>query len=130
MMDSKASLAIALEDVHFHGYHGVMAQERTVGNEFAVDLHVTVALPSAADGLEAVMRDDIGATVSYADLYECVEKQMRRPSALIEHVAAQIVDEVASRWASVETVEVRIKKVAPPISGCDGAAAVTLRWKR
>lgn len=129
-MGGEASLTVGLEDVRFHGYHGVMAQERAVGNEFAVDLRVTVTLPPAAEGLKAAMRDDIEATVSYAGLYECVERQMRRPSALIEHVAARIVDDVASRWTAVGTVEVRIRKVAPPIPGCDGSAAVTLRWRR
>lgn len=112
---------ITLRDLRFHARHGVMEQERRVGNEFAVDVTVTVA------ATEGILRDELEGTVSYADLYEVVRQEMSVPSQLLEHVAYRIGQSIRREFYQVKGVTVSVTKLSPPIAGCRGAATVTYR---
>ena len=54
---------ISLEDCRFHAFHGVLPQERRVGNDFSVS---AVVCYTPAD----ILSDNLDSTISYADLYE------------------------------------------------------------
>lgn len=120
MTDSSDILTIALEDVRLYGCHGVMEQERRVGNEFRLDLSVECAAP------EGCRTDSVEGTVSYADLYDVAVAEFAVPSALLEHVAHRITDSIERRWPQLTRIEVRIAKLTPPISGFAGTASVRL----
>lgn len=124
-----ASLELTLTDARFHGYHGVFEQERTVGNEFAVDLTATLLL-DCRDTMAATITDELADTISYADLYDRVRENMTVPCRLLEHLAARIVDDLAARWPQIESLHVRITKLAPPIPGSDCRASVAIIWRR
>jgi dihydroneopterin aldolase len=115
---------IELEQVRFHALHGVMPQERIVGNAFEVNLRVKT-------NFEAALSDDcLDNTISYADLYEVVKAEMMQPSALIEHVAGRILRALTERWPAVEAVWLKVSKLNPPIPGEIGRASVVVDWKR
>lgn len=115
---TNAHMKIMLRDVLFHAYHGVMEQERTVGNEFKLDLDVI--LPAASDAYS----DTLENTVSYVDLYDIARQCMESPRKLLETVASEIGHRIKERFPQIESGCVTIIKLAPPIPGIDGSAGV------
>jgi dihydroneopterin aldolase len=108
---------VILREVRFHAFHGVMPQERKVGADFTVSLRV------GADLSRAVESDAVEDTLNYATLYEVVKQEMAIPSQLLEHVAGRIGKAVFNRFPQVETVEVVLTKVNPPMGAdCQGAS--------
>ncbi len=102
---------IVISDMAFYGYHGVLPQERELGQQFVVDVELTLNLRIAGES------DDPGKTVSYADVYEIVRQVVTGvPSKLIETVAEQIAGKLLQQFA-VRQVLVRVKKPAAPVPG-------------
>lgn len=104
-------------------FHGVLPQERIVGNDYIVNLSVDYPVMQACES------DDVADTMNYADAAEVVKEQMAVPSNLIENVAYRICKAVLKRFPLAEQVTVDIQKVAPPMNiDCDGAGVrVTLQ---
>jgi len=102
---------IVLEGMQFYGFHGVNAEEKSLGQPYVVDLAVEMDLsvPGKSDQLED--------TVSYTHLYRSVQKVIEGESrnlleSAAETVAIRILDEFP-----VKAVKVRVKKPRPPIKG-------------
>ena len=74
------SLEIVLEEMRFYAHHGVLEQERLVGNSFIVNL--TIGLNTCS----SLYSDDLKDTINYAEVYKVVQSEMNSPSALLEHV--------------------------------------------
>lgn len=107
---------VHIDNLRIHAYHGVMLQERTVGNDYVVNL--SVAYPWQ----EAMATDDVGDTLNYAELSDVVKKEMSVPSNLLEHVAGRIAKAIGNRFPKATSLRLRITKVAPPMhTDCDGA---------
>ena len=108
---------IVLREVRFHAFHGVMPQERKVGADFTVSLRVGVDLSRAIES------DDVEDTLNYATLYEVVKQEMAISSQLLEHVAGRIGKAVFNHFPQVESVDVVITKLNPPMGAdCNGAS--------
>lgn len=107
---------ILLDRLRFHAYHGVLDQERTVGNEYEVSLRVYVDVTDAAEN------DTVDRTVNYAQVYGLVDEIMRVPRRLVEAVAGEIARRVLHEWPDVSAVDVRVVKLNPPMgAACKGA---------
>jgi 7,8-dihydroneopterin aldolase/epimerase/oxygenase len=102
---------ISLEGLKFHAFHGVHPQERLVGCNFIVDIHVSMQPP--ADGF----KDDLSRTIDYEQVYKLVAEEMREPKHLIETLAENIIAQVLHTQPLVETVQVIISKMNPPVGG-------------
>ncbi len=111
---------ISLKDVRFTGRHGLFPQESVVGNEFIVNLTVTIEAPQG--------ELTIVNTISYAELYDIVREEMAVPTPLLETVCTRIVGRICEACPTVISSEVEITKVAPPITGIDGSCAVRYRF--
>lgn len=110
------SSKIILNNMRFHAFHGVMPLEGVVGQLFVVNMELDV------DCAFAMNSDELGDTVSYADVYELVKSEMLSPSRLIEHLAARIANAVFCRFDKVERVKISLVKQNPPMGAdCDGA---------
>ncbi|MCM1291787.1 MAG: dihydroneopterin aldolase [Prevotella sp.] len=109
---------ISLEHIELQGNHGVFEQERKVGNNFIVDLKVTVSLP------ESILEDSLKDTISYADLYNVLLNEFKIPSKLLEHVCVRIEHKLKQRWPNIQSGEIKIIKRQPPIAGITGWASV------
>ncbi|MDE6769217.1 MAG: dihydroneopterin aldolase [Muribaculaceae bacterium] len=111
---------IALTGLRFFGRHGVLEQEKKVGNEFIVD--VKVRIPYSKE----ILSDDLEATISYADIYGIVSEEMGKPRKLLETVAGTIHSKIAHRWPQITSGSIKICKSNPPIAHISGSSEVTL----
>ncbi len=103
--------AIRLEQISLYGFHGVHPNERSVKQQFIIDLEVTVDLtkPASSDNLED--------TISYEDLYLAVKDIVENQTFnLIEAMAEAITRSVLTSFPTT-AVRTRVKKPAPPIDG-------------
>lgn len=99
-----------------HAYHGVLEQERRVGNDYVVNVRVKYPLDKACES------DDVNDTLNYSELANIVTQEMAVSSSLLEHVAKRICMAVINEFPLTESVMIDIKKTAPPMSAdCDGA---------
>lgn len=116
---------IILNDLGFYGYHGLFSEEKSLGQRFFVDLQCGVDLSGPAQ------TDTIGATVSYAAIYDEVKAAFEtRRMHLIEAVAQNIVDALFEAFADIDWVIVRVRKPEAPIAMVRGEAAIELHRVR
>jgi dihydroneopterin aldolase len=116
---------IILNDLGFYGYHGLFSEEKSLGQRFFVDLQCGVDLSGPAQ------TDTIGATVSYAAIYDEVKAAFEtRRMHLIEAVAQNIVDALFAAFPDIEWVIVRVRKPEAPIAMVRGEAAIELHRVR
>jgi dihydroneopterin aldolase len=103
---------IRLNDMVFYGYHGVLEEERILGQRFVVDVEMRLDLAAAG------RNDDLERTVNYAAVFDLVRQVVTGPPMrLIEAVAEAIAARVLAEHGLVERVEVRIRKPEVPIPG-------------
>ncbi len=106
---------IIIKQLHLHGRHGVMPQERTVGADFTLDLEIDT------DFTKAMNDDDLSGTISYAEVYETVKLEMAEPSKLLEHAAGRIVMALMQQFPSINGIKLRLLKDNPPVGAqCEG----------
>lgn len=108
--------SIYINSLRLHARHGVLPQERIVGNDYAVTLKVDY------DISRAMATDDVSDTMDYAQLCNIIREEMAVPSRLIEHVAGRISRHILSRFDGITALHLSITKTNPPMGAdCDGA---------
>ena len=118
------SSSIFLENVRFYAYHGVAQQELIVGNEFFINLKLEV------DYAHAAATDEVADTVSYADVYNVVDQEMKIPSKLLEHVCGRIVKSLFEQFPAINEISIKLAKRHPPMSADIDTAGVEMLCKR
>lgn len=122
------SFTVELRDVKVFARHGVMDQERRVGNDFSVSVSLRFdaagfikASQVASDGCSL-----LDQTVNYAVLADIIRREMAVPSALLESVALRIAAAVRTSIAvPLLGGRVEIVKQTPPLGlKCGGASVV------
>lgn len=114
LMSSK----IYLRNVCFHAFHGVLPQERIVGNDYLVNLVLDYDFSSA------LKTDDLQGTLNYAEVYQKVKEEMAVPSKLLEHVAGRIAHRLFSDFPEIQKLQLSITKVNPPMGADSDGAGV------
>lgn len=102
---------IILTGIHGFGYHGVFDHERKNGQDFFVDLTLSVDLtePSKTDAL-----DD---TVNYAEITALVVEEITsNPVNLIEKLADRIAERILNQHLKVQQVSVTVHKPQAPVA--------------
>ena len=101
--------SISLNMMRFFAYHGVAEQERIVGNRFEVSITLTCNIAQALES------DCLEHTINYAEIYQCIEREMNIPSRLLEHVAGRIIRAIRAQFADKVTGgTITVAKIAPP----------------
>lgn len=113
---------VEIDRLRLSGRHGVMPQERCVGNVF----EVTVGL--RYDMERAAREDDVAYALDYSRVAEIVRRVMEYPSALLENVALRLRDTICREFPQVLGGTVRIAKLKPPMPGQMAAVSITLNW--
>ena len=107
---------IVIEGLRLYAFHGVMEQERTIGAYFIIDAEVTT------DFSIAMTTDALCGTISYADIFETIKREMSVPSKLLEHVGGRMAKAIIDRFPNVSSVRLKILKENPPMGAdCRGA---------
>ncbi len=107
---------VFLKDVRFHAFHGVLPQEKEVGQDFLVSIRCAMDMSSAMN------HDMLEVALDYGVLYQLVKEEMDIPSQLVEHVAGRIGKTVFDHFQQVTAVDITITKLNPPL-GADSVGA-------
>ena len=78
----------------------------------------------------AMQSDDVTDTVSYAEVYETVKKEMEIPSKLLEHVGGRIVKRLFGDFPPIEDIELKLSKRNPPMGADIEAAGIEIHTSR
>lgn len=100
---------VALKDVKCFALHGYYPEEQLIGNHFVVDLE-TEFTPRGFD-------DELAQTVNYEDLNNIILLEMKHTQKLLETVLKNIISKVIELYPFVDTINVSIKKLNPPMPG-------------
>lgn len=107
---------VIIRQLRLYAYHGVMELERKIGAYFTIDLEV------GTDFTHALQHDDLRGTISYADLFAIIQREMAIPSQLLEHVAGRIAHAILSEHPAAMSVHLQLLKENPPMGAdCQGA---------
>ena len=102
---------IFLTQIHGFGYHGLFEHERRDGQDFFVDVALSVDLTAAAKS------DSIDDTVNYAEITDLVVAEITSdPVSLIEKLAGRIAERIFKNHLKVSTVTITVHKPQAPVA--------------
>lgn len=111
---------LLMNNMQFHAYHGVYKQENVVGNTYLVDLKLGMDLSKACK------TDQLESTLNYASVFDEINLVMKTPCKLIEHLAENICQRLRECFEKIQTIEIKVTKVNPPITGQLDSVSVIL----
>lgn len=117
-------MLIRINQLRIIANHGVLQQERLVGNIFELNIELRLASSVESDAHS----DSLASTVNYADIVELVKREMLKPSKLLENVAWRIASAIKTDFPLVESGCVEIVKVNPPCGVEVGGIGVELSF--
>jgi dihydroneopterin aldolase len=102
---------INVNGIKAFGYHGVLPHEAVEGQEFIVDLALSLDLSAASRS------DNLDETVNYADLAQIVHDNIVGERVqLIERLAGQIADQIKSSYPQIDSISVTVHKPHAPVT--------------
>ncbi len=121
--DMDGTMSILMRKLRFYSKIGVFDQERTVGNEFEVE--VEIRYPA-----KHFERENLDSSINYADAYDIVSEVMKLEWKLVESAAEAITSAISERWQFVESVRAGVVKLAPPVQGIIGECGAEIFLKK
>ncbi|TCT13972.1 dihydroneopterin aldolase [Natranaerovirga pectinivora] len=116
---------IIMKNLGFYGYHGVLQEEKTLGQKFFIDVELYVDLKKAGE------TDDLNYTINYATVYDLIKDiTENKVFNLIEALGEHIVNKILSHYQEIKEINIRIKKPEAPVKGIYDYFGVELRRKR
>ncbi len=113
---------IEIDGLRLYAHHGVMEQERELGNLFEVS--ASLRYPA----LVATVSDEVNHTLNYADVINVIRSEMSQPSLLLENAAGRIVKSLRHRFPLIEGGKLSLRKLTPPCGAELNWVGVTLEW--
>lgn len=113
---------VALQGIEFHAYHGAYPEESVLGNRFTLDLELET------DFREAMLHDNLSATVDYGKLYQLIKTRMDTKVKLLEHLGHLIVQDIMEVYPLTIRVRLTIKKHHPALGGLVDFSAVQVQF--
>lgn len=105
-------MKIRLNEMVFYGFHGVHAEERSLGQRFIVS--ATLYTDPALDTSIRHLGDTIDYTMVYDDIKDTMESQQFQ---LLECCANAIADKLLAGYPLLSGLKICIQKPAVPIKG-------------
>lgn len=115
---------IYIDGLKAYGYHGVLPEEKTLGQQFIFDLRLSM------EECAGVRTDDVADTIDYTEVIDVVTDVATCESYdLLERLAGSIAHSVLTRFP-VDSVWVRVTKPHPPIPCALTGVGVSLELSR
>ena len=112
---------IRVTGIKAFGYHGVLPHEATEGQDFIVDLLITLDLRAVS------LSDDLRETINYADLAQIAHDNIVGERVqLIERLAGRIAEEISSAYSQITSVSVTVHKPHAPVAVVIDDISVTI----
>ncbi|MDD4564630.1 MAG: dihydroneopterin aldolase [Eubacteriales bacterium] len=103
---------LIMENMAFYGYHGVLQEEKTIGQKFFIDAHLYLSLKKAGE------TDDLNFSVNYEEVYDTIRKVATNEKYnLLEGLAERICSEIFLFYPAVQKMRIRVKKPEAPVPG-------------
>jgi dihydroneopterin aldolase len=116
---------ILVKDLRLFAHHGVLEEERRLGQRFAVDVTAFLDLRPAGES------DDYRQTVGYDAIVETVtEVLIGRRFRLIEAAAEAVAQAILATFPPIERVVVELRKPSAPIDAIFAHVAVRIERSR
>ncbi|MCR5609943.1 MAG: 2-amino-4-hydroxy-6-hydroxymethyldihydropteridine diphosphokinase [Lachnospiraceae bacterium] len=102
--------SIFIKDLEIYAYHGVLKEEKTLGQKFYVSLNIHMDLEKSGKS------DKLSDTVNYAEICDKVYKYSTANTFdLIERLAYGIGEMVLIDYPVINSIEVTVKKPMAPV---------------
>jgi len=112
--------SIEVSGIRAYGYTGLLAEERTLGQWFEVDLTIWLDLKPSADN------DNLDDSVDYRHAISLTQHVIKTAKfALVEKLADVIAIDIL-KINLVQKVRVRLSKLAPPIPDFGGKVTIDI----
>lgn len=116
---------IIIKDLRLYGRHGVLGQERRVGNEYSVSMTIVY------DASQAMVSDSIDDALNYALVVDVVKRVMNQPANLLEHLAMNIATAMLDNFTVVTAGSITVTKITPPVTAqINGGVSFALDFVR
>ena len=116
---------IVLPGMKFYGYHGVLAEEKRVGQPFIISVEMYLDLYPAGGS------DDLTKTVNYAEAYQEIKKiTEEKRFDLIEALGQAIATALLEKYEIIDKIKVIVDKPLAPLPGGSLAARVEIERER
>lgn len=116
---------ILVRDLQLYARHGVLPEEKALGQRFALDITAFVDL------VEAGRTDDLARSVSYADLVETATAVMTENRFdLIEAAAEAVAAALLADFPNIERVAIELRKPGAPIDAVFAHVGVAIERSR
>lgn len=117
--------AIFVSGLIVHAHHGVMEHESKVGQNFVIDLELSVDLAAATRS------DKLADTVSYSAIVETAMRVFtQRAYKLIEAAGGAVADAILADFPKVSAIKVTVRKPHAPIAAIFGDVGVIITRAR
>lgn len=115
---------IRINGARFQTCHGVLDHEKTVPQEFLVDMALRTNF------MRATVSDGLQDTINYARLLEIITGVMMGPAHnLLESLAGEIMNQIAEENGDrVQSLSVKVTKSAPPLAGIVQSVEVEMNY--
>ena len=110
-------ITIQLNKLRFFSYHGIHEEERVLGNNYEVNVSLTIDVAGRITAIEQ--------TVNYETLYEMIRQRMKIPALLLETIAQELADKIYRSDERIKKVQVNILKKYPPQVSMEGEVSLT-----
>lgn len=116
---------IEIKNLEIYANHGVLAEEKTLGQKFYIDAKLYV------DVLGAATTDNVENSVNYAEVTEVIKKVFKGKSAnLIETAAQSLAGILLAKFTKIDKIELTVKKPSAPVDAHFDYMAVNITRSR
>lgn len=109
---------IQLHQLQFHADHGLFEEEGRTGNEFLVNVSLTVKAPK-----NVITRID--DTINYGEVHRIIEAIFLERRPLLETLAMEMAEALKQQFPAIKKLSIQISKQHPPIVSFEGSVSVT-----
>jgi len=108
-MKNSTEYKININGLRLYAYHGVHPEENKLGQEFEIDLVLTVNRPVTLE------KDRLDQVLSYWDAMKTVKEVFTGKTFKLLENAAQTILESLAEYPQIKHAEINLKKLTPPI---------------